>query len=203
MTAYGRDVLHQTAADVIAILKTIPEFRDSKIAVIGGLALWKYISKGRTTEDVDFIVNIDSAPHGVKNRLLALENSPFVQIAQTFFYQGLNGRRVQVDVTHRDSSPYLPEAAIKIKDVPQGEVPYISILDLIVFKIFSCGMRAQAQKRLLDATDAETLVLYQIKNEGSGIKLSAKQKEMVEPYIVDVVENGKKTEKWWRENLGL
>ncbi|KAG6092830.1 hypothetical protein E4U14_000525, partial [Claviceps sp. LM454 group G7] len=103
MTAYGRDVLHQTAADVIAILKTIPEFRDSKIAVIGGLALWKYISKGRTTEDVDFIVNIDSAPHGVKNRLLALENSPFVQIAQTFFYQGLNGRRVQVDVTHRDS----------------------------------------------------------------------------------------------------
>ncbi|KAG6068600.1 hypothetical protein E4U32_000103 [Claviceps aff. humidiphila group G2b] len=160
--AYGRDVLHQTAADVIAILKTIPEFRDSKIAVIGGLALWKYLSKGRTTEvstinfalhftngprlDVDFIVNIDSAPHGVKNRLLALENSPFVQIAQTFYYQGLNGRRVQVDVTHRDS----------------------------------------------------------IKNEGStGIKLSAKQKEMVEPYIVDVVENGKKTEKWWRENLGL
>lgn len=64
-------------------------------------------------------------------------------------------------------------------------------------------MRAQAQKRLLDASDAETLVLYQIEDEGSGIKLSAKQKEMVEPYIVDVVENGKKTEKWWRENLGL
>ncbi|KAG5951266.1 hypothetical protein E4U57_006999 [Claviceps arundinis] len=203
MTAYGRDLLHQTAADVIAILKTIPEFRDSKIAVIGGLALWKYLSDGRTTEDVDFIVNIESAPHGVKNRLLALENSPFVQIAQTFFYQGLNGRRVQVDVTHRDSSPYLPEAAIRIKDVQQGEVPYISVLDLIIFKIFSCGMRAQAKKRLLDATDAESLVLYQIKNEGSGIKLNAKQKEMVEPYIMDVVENGEKTEKWWRENLGL
>lgn len=85
----------------------------------------------------------------------------------------------------------------------QGEVPYISVLDLIIFKIFSCGMRAQAKKRLLDATDAESLVLYQIKNEGSGIKLNAKQKEMVEPYIMDVVENGEKTEKWWRENLGL
>lgn len=63
MTAYGRDVLHQTAADVIAILKTIPEFRDSKIAVIGGLALWKYLSDGRTTE-VLIESSISQTPNG-------------------------------------------------------------------------------------------------------------------------------------------
>lgn len=49
-------------------------------------------------QDVDFIINIDSAPHGIKQKLLCLPNSPFVQQAQFFYYkQGTT--LVQIDIT--------------------------------------------------------------------------------------------------------
>lgn len=42
--------LEAAAADVIAILKDIPGLSEARVAVIGGLALWKYMPRGRTTE---------------------------------------------------------------------------------------------------------------------------------------------------------
>jgi hypothetical protein len=48
---------------------------------------------------VDFIINVANAPQGVKQKLLGLPNSPFVQLAQMFFYTMSNGTRVQIDIT--------------------------------------------------------------------------------------------------------
>lgn len=45
-----RTQLETAAADVITLLKGIREYSNARIAVIGGLALWKYIPGGRTTE---------------------------------------------------------------------------------------------------------------------------------------------------------
>ena len=42
--------LEAAAGAVIRILKTIPEFSSSRIAIIGGLGLWRYIRNYRTTE---------------------------------------------------------------------------------------------------------------------------------------------------------
>lgn len=42
--------LEAAAGAVIGILQTMPEFSSSKIAVIGGLGLWKYLRNYRTTE---------------------------------------------------------------------------------------------------------------------------------------------------------
>jgi hypothetical protein len=42
--------LEAAAGAVIEILKTIPEFSNSRIVVIGGLGLWRYIRNYRTTE---------------------------------------------------------------------------------------------------------------------------------------------------------
>ncbi|PHH58675.1 hypothetical protein CDD81_4883 [Ophiocordyceps australis] len=53
----------------------------------------------KTTEDVDFIINIDEAPDGVKRRLLALSDSPFIQRAQMFYYKCPAGGWIQVDFT--------------------------------------------------------------------------------------------------------
>ena len=44
------EALEEAAADVIGIVKTIPEFTDAKIAIIGGMAIWKYDRRYRTTE---------------------------------------------------------------------------------------------------------------------------------------------------------
>ena len=48
--SYTISDLDAAASDVIQILKGIPEFALCKVAVIGGLALWKYLPRGRTTE---------------------------------------------------------------------------------------------------------------------------------------------------------
>ena len=42
--------LEVAAGAVIDILKTMPEFSNSRIAVIGGLGLWNYLRRYRTTE---------------------------------------------------------------------------------------------------------------------------------------------------------
>lgn len=42
--------LEAAAGAVIGILKNMPEFSNAKIAVIGGLGLWKYLRGYRTTE---------------------------------------------------------------------------------------------------------------------------------------------------------
>lgn len=45
-----RQELSEAAAEIIAILKGLPQCLDAKIAVIGGLALWTYLPSGRTTQ---------------------------------------------------------------------------------------------------------------------------------------------------------
>ncbi|MCJ1401157.1 hypothetical protein MMC11_004369 [Xylographa trunciseda] len=167
--------LETAAADVIRILKGISEYSNARIAIIGGLALWKYIPAGRTTEDVNFIVNIGNAPQGVKETLLALPNSPF--------------------------SPYMPAAAAELRDLPAGAIPYISATDLVVFKMNSCGLRAQTSKKRTDAADAQ--VLLERLTVHASLNLTDAQRAIVEPCIKDVVAHGTKTKGWWRERLGL
>jgi hypothetical protein len=50
MSAPSFAELEVAAGAVIAILKTMPEFSNAKIAVIGGLGLWNYLRGYRTTE---------------------------------------------------------------------------------------------------------------------------------------------------------
>ncbi|KAK1729322.1 uncharacterized protein BDZ83DRAFT_50569 [Colletotrichum acutatum] len=195
-----RILLENAASEVISILKGIPEFSHARVAVIGGLALWKYVPTGRTTEDVDFIINIDSAPHGIKQKLLSLPNSPFVQQAQFFYYkQGTT--LVQVDITPGWQSPYMPAAATEIGRIPHGSVPYISPTDLIVFKINSCGLRAQVNKKRTDALDAVTLLELETRN--GPLTLNSAQRAVVEQCIADVVAHGPKNAQWWKQRLGL
>ncbi|KAH6631050.1 hypothetical protein B0J18DRAFT_476305 [Chaetomium sp. MPI-SDFR-AT-0129] len=100
--------------------------------VIGGLALWKYVQGGRTTQNVDFITSIDSAPHSVKNKVLPLPKSPLLQQAQFFFYKDRGRNYIQTNITPVWQSPYLPTSAKKLNTIPPGSVPYISPVDLLV-----------------------------------------------------------------------
>lgn len=137
----------------------------------------------------------------MKQRLLALPNTPFVQHAQYFYYETPEGIQIQIDVTPEFQSPYMPAAATKLQDIPVGGVPYISPTDLMVFKIFSCGLRAQAVKKRTDAADAEQVLTMM--TEHSSLKLTSAQRAIVEPCIADMVAHGSKDDKWWREQLGL
>lgn len=46
----SRENFEAAAAQVLGILKGISDFGDASVAVIGGLALWKYLPEGRTTQ---------------------------------------------------------------------------------------------------------------------------------------------------------
>lgn len=46
----GLTALEEAAEDVIGLLKTIPELAEAKIAIIGGMAIVKYLKEYRTTE---------------------------------------------------------------------------------------------------------------------------------------------------------
>ncbi|RMD39644.1 hypothetical protein DV735_g5480, partial [Chaetothyriales sp. CBS 134920] len=197
----SQEELEAIASRVISILKTINEYKDARVVIIGGLAVWKYPPDGRTTKDVDFMVNISNAPRGVKDKLLALPDSPFIQQAQLFYYKSTGGSLIQIDITPEGLSPYMPAAAIKLRDLQPGIVPYISATDLVVFKVYSCGLRAERTKRRTDASDAENL-LEQLASRGP-LSLTNDQKTAVEKGIDDVVAYGGKAKKWWKEMLGL
>lgn len=94
----------------------------------------------------------------------------------------------------------MPPAATKLRDIPTGAVPYIGMTDLLVFKIHSCGLRAEGSKKRRDALDAETIART---IPTLPIVLNAEQKALVEPCIVDVVAHGAESEQWWRAYLGL
>ncbi|PLB37792.1 uncharacterized protein BDW47DRAFT_106372 [Aspergillus candidus] len=196
--------LEQAAGAVILILKSMPEFADTKIAIIGGLSLWKYIEHFRSTEDVDFLITVQGAPNAVKEKLLALPDTPFKQHAQLFFYVGLGGKAVQVDITPSWQSPYLPQAAIPISSARPDSLPYISEIDLLVFKINSCGLRPTAVKKMRDVRDARTLVDdLCARSSGRGIVLSEEQKSAVLQGLDDVVALSRREWGWWAGRLGL
>ncbi|KAE8371069.1 hypothetical protein BDV26DRAFT_149522 [Aspergillus bertholletiae] len=201
MSAPSFAELEAAASSVIDILKTMSEFSNAKIAVIGGLGLWKYLRGYRTTEDVDFLITVQGAPKTVKDKLLAMPSSPFQQQAQLFFYRSSNGKHIQVDITPDWQSPYLPSAAVPISAVRPGSLPYISEIDLLIFKINSCGLRPTPAKKLRDATDARSLA-DDLSSKGL-IVLSSTQKSAVLQGLDDVVRLSGKDRAWWKSKLAL
>ena len=90
---------------------------------------------------------------------------------------------------------------MRLRDIAPGNVPYISPTDLIVFKIFSCGLRPTANKRRVDAIDAQNLMLRFFSN--SVVNLTGPQANLVSQGLGDLVAYGTMTEQWWRQHLGL
>ncbi|KAJ6090446.1 hypothetical protein N7486_009261 [Penicillium sp. IBT 16267x] len=175
---------------------------------------------GREGLDVDFLITVQGAPKVVKDKLLALPSSPFQQRAQLFYYKGPNGKLIQIDITPdwqvrplvalvfqqydiNDSlqSPYVPSAAIPILTVRPNALPYISELDLLIFKINSCGLRPTPGKKLRDATDA--LELLEDLNSKGPIVLSVSQKNVILQCLDDVARMSGKDKAWWIAKLAL
>ncbi|CDM27591.1 hypothetical protein CBS147339_4196 [Penicillium roqueforti] len=179
----------------------MPEFSNSRIAVIGGLGLWNYLRRYRTTEDVDFLITVQGAPKAVKDRLLTIPSSQFQQQAQLFFYKGVGGKSIQIDITPDWQSPYVPSAAVPISAARSNALPYISKLDLLVFKINCCGLRPTPAKKLRDATDARTLA-EDLCSRGS-INLTSAQKIAVLQGLDDVAQLSRRDKSWWVAKLAL
>ncbi|KAI1380862.1 hypothetical protein F4677DRAFT_404899 [Hypoxylon crocopeplum] len=193
--------LENAACDVIQNVKEIQELRHARLSVIGGLALWHYLPEYRSTDNINFITNISTSPSSLKKRLLERPGSPFFQRSQALFYKGPTGQEIRIDISPEWLSPYLPESAVKVQDISRDEVPYISLTDLIVFKLDSSGLRSNPVKKERDASDAAALVGLAT-HEGN-IELSEKQEQVVEEALCDVAKCGTKEKGWWEKHMGL
>ena len=98
-------------------------------------------------------------------------------------------------------SPYVPDAAKPVSSIQAGALPYISSVDLLVFKINSCGLRPTGAKKTRDAADA--LVLLTRLSQNGPLTLTTNQKNVATQGLKDVVQWGGKDENWWKGNLGL
>jgi hypothetical protein len=93
----------------------------------------------------------------------------------------------------------MPSTSQTLSQIPAGSIPLISQRDLFIFKMNSCGLRAQDAKKRVDALDAVSL----LRDLESPLRLTAEQLAIVEPCIRDVVAHGTKAEDWWKQRLGL
>ncbi|PVH75141.1 hypothetical protein DL98DRAFT_551790 [Cadophora sp. DSE1049] len=193
--------LQAAASDVIEILKTVPHISSCRIAVICGLALWNSMPYGRGTKDIDFLITLDGAPRAVKDTLLRLHGASFVQRADTFYYIVPNGPLMQVDICPGRMVPFIPASSMVISTIPIGVVPYLSATDLLAFKINSCGLRADIQKRRLDAQDAVALLAHVA--QSGPLTWTPGQRLAIEKGLGDVVSNSVSNETWWRGHLGI
>ncbi|EZF10801.1 hypothetical protein H112_08004 [Trichophyton rubrum D6] len=193
--------LEDTVRAAIDALKQYPEFGSAKLAIIGGTALWKYIPSGRTTKDVDFLNTVSGARQAVKAELLRMLNSCFAEYAQLFVYKHLSGKSIQIDYTPEWQSAYVPEAARPISTINSADLPYISAVDLLAFKINTCGMRPTVSKKTQDALNAMAIA-ENILAQGP-IVLTNVQKEAARAGIEDVATWSKRHSTWWNQNLQL
>ncbi|RYP93022.1 hypothetical protein DL770_000896 [Monosporascus sp. CRB-9-2] len=195
--------LECAASDVIRTVRRMPDLGNVKLAIIGGLALWHYLPRGRTTDNINFITNISTSPSSLKKKLLQLPDSPFVQRAQIVFYVSPgSGREIQVDISPEWLAPYLPEAARRVRNIQDGELPYVSLADLVVLKLDSSGLRSNAAKKRRDAADAAAL-LEEHAAANAKLELSPRKREMAHEALIDVVRYSDRSRAWWETRLGL
>ncbi|OAP57711.1 hypothetical protein AYL99_08449 [Fonsecaea erecta] len=192
--------LEDTARHVIATLKSIPGYENRKIAIIGGMALWNLFPEGRTTEDVDFVVTGHNVPKSIKERLVTLKNGSFGQTAQNFFYRHPSGKEIQIDMVPEFQCRHISSVAMPVASWTENhKLPYASGLDILVLKIYSCGLRADDAKKKKDAQDAAQL-LNALPTEGP-VALDANQRQLVQDGLGAILKETGTDMEWWRRYL--
>ncbi|KAI1093210.1 hypothetical protein F5B19DRAFT_167741 [Rostrohypoxylon terebratum] len=196
--------LEHAASDVIKNVKDIQDLKHARLSVIGGLAVWHYLPDYRSTDNINFITNISTSPSSLKKRLLERPDSPFIQRSQALFYRCPSGEEIRIDISPEWLSPYLPVSAVKVQDIGDDEIPYISLTDLIVFKLDSSGLRSNPAEKERDARDAAALVdLACSRSRRGSVDLTKKQEQVVEEALCDVARCGAREKRWWEEHMGL
>jgi len=100
--------------------------------------------------------------------------------------------------------PFLPSAAkpaSEIQPTPE-QLPYISLEDLIVFKMDACGLRDSAQSKQAEVRHAAALL--ELATEHSALSLNDDQARMVEESLADVLRHApsdKQSKAWWQSRL--
>lgn len=167
-------------------------------------------------QSIDLIVNSSTSASLLRKKLLQHPMSPLVESAGLLYYQLSTPARspggatqtpgVEVRITPEMLCPYLPGAARPAHDIDPSSpahLPYVSLVDLIAFKMDACGLRDDPAKKQQEARDAAALL--GVAAEHSALQLDEDQARVVEESLPDVLRHSpdpdKQGKSWWQIRL--
>ncbi|KAJ3579545.1 hypothetical protein NPX13_g1020 [Xylaria arbuscula] len=193
--------LEAAALSVIHLLQDAAELSNVQIALVGDLAVRKYLAEPRPCESIEFIIK-RASPGSVKKTLLSLakQKKIIVEEGQALFYRHPKGWTVEVKFTPEWLCPYLPSSVQMIKTIEK--LPYISLPDLIVFTVDGCGLHESDESKQREARDA--CALMELASEHSALILEENKLQKIEEAL-DTLEEYSPFgfgRRWWELRLG-
>ncbi|POS75032.1 hypothetical protein DHEL01_v206576 [Diaporthe helianthi] len=213
--------MEKAACCMIQVIKDTPDLRTTKLALSGDMAIWKYLPEyghQHAGQSIDLVVNSSTSASLLRKKLLQHPMSPVVESSQLLYYQISSppatspksrpaspaSSAFEVRITPEMLCPFLPSAAkpaSEIQPVPE-QLPYISLEDLIVFKMDACGLRDSTQSKQTEVRHAAALL--ELATEHSALSLNQDQARMVEESLADVLRHApsdKQSKAWWQSRL--
>lgn len=137
--------------------------------------------------------------------------SPLVERNQLLYFQPSSATKTspssprspgtEVRITPEMLLPFLPGAAKLVHEVSPspGHLPYVSLVDLIVFKMDSCGLRDSTQGKQQEARDAAALL--EAATQHCALELNENQIRVVEECLPDILRHSSSDKGWWQARL--
>ncbi|KAI1306203.1 hypothetical protein F5Y03DRAFT_406214 [Xylaria venustula] len=157
--------LEDAICNVIQIIKQIPELADTRLAVVGDLALWHHLPTPRETNAVDLVTNLPTLKL-LKGKLLEHPNSPFTYDTKGLLYHSPAGWAIPIQMVSKCLCPRLWEPEYVVRDMPYGQVPYLSVEGMVILKIESAHSKElSSEQRHQALEDAAALIDLKVAHE--------------------------------------
>ncbi|GKU03884.1 unnamed protein product [Fusarium langsethiae] len=195
--------LEQAALHIIRLIADIPGLENTRLAIIGDLAVNKYLSRQARVTSIDLVISKSSSPGRVKKEIVGHPITPLVEKSGVVLYRHTTGWEIEVKLIPDWLSPYLPEVAKRVRDVKgESTLPYTSLEDIIIFKMDGCGLHENDNSKRRDACDAAALL--DLASEHGALVLDEDKTERAEEALADMVEfSDEKDKGWWQRCLGM
>ncbi|KAI0405951.1 hypothetical protein F4802DRAFT_125815 [Xylaria palmicola] len=192
--------LELAALAVVRLMQSVAGLVNIRLALVGDMAVRKYLGQPGPCESIEFVTTKSTSPSLVKKTLLTHGKGVIVERAQGIFYRHPAGWVVEVKITPEWLCPYLPGSAEPVADI--RELPYISLVDLFVFKADACGLHESDAGRQRQARDARALL--ELASEHFPLTLEGDKLQKVEEALDTLVEYSPPgcDRRWWERRLG-
>ncbi|KAI1181128.1 hypothetical protein F4777DRAFT_3299 [Nemania sp. FL0916] len=193
--------LEQAALAVIRLMQGVDGFANIRLAVVGDLAVKKYVEQSGPCESIEFLIARSASASLVKKTLLAQGKGAIVSKAQAIFYKHPSGWAIEIKITPEWLCPFFPCSAQVLADIET--LPYISLTDLVVFKADACGVHESTAGRQKEAYEAS--ILLQVISEHSPLRLDDLKMDKVGAALDMLVAYSPPEidRRWWERRLGI
>lgn len=153
------------------------------------------------TQSIDLIVSKSSSPGRVRKEIVGHPMSPLVEKSGAVYYRHTSGWEMEVKLIPDWLCPYLPAAARPVRDDSEA-LPYVSLEDLIVFKVDACGLHERVTSKQREADDAAALL--DLASKHTPLKLNDDKMDRIEQALSDLVQfsTPDHDKSWWQRSLG-